>query len=218
MLNEVIVMAIDKPKKREDKPKKKVVLIAVLVLIVGLLVIAEKSGLIPSREPKITGAVTGVTLTNPKKSSSGYSVSFDITIKASVTGKLKDSYTMIAVAKEVTGAVDSAKGVAEDGLVSLLGLPSIPTDAIGILSEIASWLKDNAPKCLGDISDQFAGREFKGKYYYSVSKGKGSWYYTDWDYYYATATYTGPGGFNCKQKLGCVFSYHPGKNEFGSCW
>ena len=208
-------MAKGKPKKRMDKTKKKVMLIAAIVLIAVLLIISERSDLIPKKESKITGAVT---LTNAKKSSSGYSVSFDLTIKKDVTSKLKDSYTMIAVANEITSTVDSAKGLAEDGLVSLLDLPSVPTDAIGILAEIASWLKDNAPKCLGEISDQFAGREFKGKYYYSVSKGDGSWYYTDWDYYYATATYTGPGGFKCKQALGCVFSYHPGRNEFGSCW
>lgn len=192
-----------------------------LYSVVGIVVLLVVGGVLLSAFPRVgvTGAaVSGVTISNPQKSSSGYSISYDLKISPAVTSKLKEKSTTLSVAAAVTDAVNQANGLANDGLVSLLGLPSIP-DTFGILAGIASWLNSNADPCLRDIGTKFAGKEFSGKFYYSVSQGKGSVIYPDWNYYYATATYTGPNGFNCKVKLGCVFSYKPLTKEISrSCF
>jgi hypothetical protein len=175
-------------------------------IIIGtvLVVIFALGLLLWTQESDMTGAVTGITVTNPQKSSNGMTMTFDVEISAENTKKLASGSDVLTIAAGLTDAADKANGLANDGLKSLLGLPSIP-DSFGILAKIAGWLDENADKCLRQIGQKYNGKAFKGKFTYSVAKGKGSVLYPTWDYFYATETFTAS-GFSCSQNLGCVFS------------
>jgi hypothetical protein len=201
-----------KKKKHNYKNKIFLCIIVAILIVAAVLILSDISN-------NITGnTVSGVSISNPQKSSSGYTVSYDLKISKDVTKNLAIGSMTQDVAAALTDAVNQANGLAQDGLKSLLGLPSIP-DIYGVLAGIASWLKDNSDPCLKKIGTTFNGKDFSGKYYYSVSKGKGSYIYPDWDYYYATATYTGPNNFKCQTSLGCVFSFKPSTKEISkSCF
>lgn len=162
-----------------------------------------------------TGA--GVSLSNPQKSSTGFTISYDITISGDITKTLSSKSTTLTVANKLTSAVSQAKGLADDGLKALLNLPS-PPDTIGVLASVAEWLNNNADACLRKIGETYNGKDFKGKFYFAISKLPGSKIYPDWDYYGALATYTAP-NFKCQQNMGCRFSINRKTRELSkSCF
>ncbi len=170
----------------------------ILILVLGLIMWLSKGS------NDITGAGT-IKVTNGKEDpTNNLKGTYDLFMDGPTTKELCTSGYTLGVAAQITSTVDQANGLMENGLEALLGLPSIP-DIYGVMAMIAGWLDNNADKCLKDIGKKYCGKEFNGKFTYSVAKGTGSRWYPTWDYFYATETYTAS-GYSCTQEKGCVFS------------
>ncbi len=146
-----------------------------------------------------------VSIKNPRMGSSKMSANYDIELSSDVTAGLYQKSNQLTVANKISENVNKAGGLANDGLKSLLGLPSIPSVS-DVLGWVVSWLNNNAPPCLRQIGEKYGGKPFKGTYTYFVEKGKGSAIYPDWDYFYATEVFRDSNGFMCMQGPVCVFS------------
>ncbi len=198
------------------------VLLITLVLVASLSLIVISTGMasyrytkstLPAPTQKMTASQqqsvlgqqpTGIKMSNPQMSGGGMRITYTLELGADITSGLSSKSKQLEVSNQISSTVSQGYGLATDGIKSLLGLPGVPS-AVDVLSGIVDWLNKNAPPCLRQIGEKYNGKSFKGTYTYDVKKGTGSALYPDWDYFYATETFTAS-GFSCTQGPTCVFS------------
>lgn len=193
------------------------------LLVFGVVLVLVIAATYFQDDTEITGNVAGMTL-GPLKSY-GSTTSQSLSFKSSATQKLCQGSLAIKAAAEITDMANRYQGGVQGMIEDALGIPSYELpDIYGLLAKITAYMRDDeSKKCLEDIGeamcDKYCGncRAWSGTVYTSVTEGAGSWYYTDWIYYYMTVKYQGSGK-SCNADVGCVFSYNPDTKKTGSCW